>query len=157
MQNLIIWRHAEAEVQSETGHDADRVLTKRGHKDAAKMAKWLVKHVPDHIALVSSPAIRCLQTAQPLHHLMGSEIKVADFLSVDGNVEGIIKAISGLNNTETLLMVGHQPNLGLLISQLLGMSESACVVKKGAVWWLKQRKFGQSLHCYIHAVIQPSF
>lgn len=157
MKNLIIWRHAEAEVQSETGHDSDRALTKRGHKDAAKMAKWLSKHMPNHVELLCSPARRCLETAKALQDLNGAEIKVSDFLSVDSNVLRIIQEISILNDTQTILIVGHQPNLGLLISKLLGINENACLVKKGAIWWLKQRKFGQSLDCYIHAVVQPGF
>lgn len=39
MANLILWRHAEAEAESVSGADADRALTKRGRKDAARMAK----------------------------------------------------------------------------------------------------------------------
>jgi phosphohistidine phosphatase len=157
MANIIIWRHAEAEVQSETGQDSDRSLTKRGYKDAAKIAKWLHKHIPDHVELFCSPARRCLQTAQALHDLNHTEIKVSDFLSVDSNVARIAKEISNTNESQTILIVGHQPNLGLLISKLLGLHESSCLVKKGAVWWLRQRKVGNSSHYYIHAVIQPNF
>jgi len=36
------------------------------------------------------------------------------------------------------------------------LHERACVVKKGAVWWLKQRKAGRSALYYIEAVKQPS-
>jgi phosphohistidine phosphatase len=157
MANLIIWRHAEAEMQSETGHDSDRMLTKRGYKDAAKIAKWLHKHLPDHFELFCSPALRCLQTAQALQDRSQVEIKVSDFLSVDSNVARIVKEISNNNESKTILIVGHQPNLGLLISKLLVLDESACLVKKGAVWWLKQRKVGHSSHYYIHAVMQPNF
>lgn len=38
MANLILWRHADAEILSVNGNDIDRALTKRGRKDAAKMA-----------------------------------------------------------------------------------------------------------------------
>ncbi|HSG92153.1 MAG TPA: histidine phosphatase family protein, partial [Methylotenera sp.] len=63
MKDLILWRHAEAEDISATGKDTDRVLTKRGRKDAAKMAKWLVKHLPADTVVLCSPALRCQQTA----------------------------------------------------------------------------------------------
>jgi phosphohistidine phosphatase len=96
-----------------------------------------------------------LQTAQALHDLNHTEIKVSDFLSVDSNVARIAKEISNTNESQTILIVGHQPNLGLLISKLLGLHESACLVKKGAVWWLRQRKMGRSTHYYIEAVKQP--
>jgi phosphohistidine phosphatase len=53
------------------------------------------------------------------------------------------------------LIVGHQPNLGLLITQLLGMHQSAGVVKKGSVWWLRQRIAGNESSYYIYTVKQP--
>ncbi|HEX7466215.1 MAG TPA: histidine phosphatase family protein, partial [Usitatibacter sp.] len=37
---LILWRHAEAE-DAGGGGDLARSLTKRGRKQAAKMAEWL--------------------------------------------------------------------------------------------------------------------
>jgi len=157
MANLIIWRHAEAEVQSDSGHDSDRVLTKRGRKDAAKIAKWLYKHLPEHTELLSSPARRCLQTADALQALSHMQIKVADYLSLDSDVAGMMQAIANKDNTQTILLVGHQPNLGLFISQLLGLQQRACDVKKGAAWWLKQRKVDGVAHYAIHAVKQPGF
>lgn len=157
MANLIIWRHAEAEVQSDSGHDSDRALTKRGRKDAAKIAKWLYKHLPEHTELLCSPARRCLQTAHALHELNQMEIKVADYLTVDSDVACMVQAIANEDNTQTILLVGHQPNLGLFISQLLGLHQSACAVKKGAVWWLKQRMVNGVTHYSIEAVKQPGF
>lgn len=157
MANLIIWRHAEAEVQSDSGHDSDRALTKRGRKDAAKIAKWLYKHLPEHAELLCSPARRCLQTAHALHDLNQMEIKIADCLSLDSDVTSLMQALDNQDNTQTVVLVGHQPNLGLFISRLLGLQQSACKVKKGAVWWLKQRQVDGLLHYYIDAVKRPGF
>jgi len=157
MANLIIWRHAEAEAQSESGHDRDRVLTKRGRKDAGRIAKWLYKHLPEHTELLCSPARRCLQTADALHDLNQMEIKIADCLSLDSHVGRIMQEVDNQDDTQTIILVGHQPNLGLFIAKLLGLHQSACVVKKGAVWWLKQRKLDGVSHYYIEAVKQPGF
>jgi phosphohistidine phosphatase len=64
------------------------------------------------------------------------------------------------NHQQTLLVVGHQPNLGLLISHLLAMP-NACVVKKGAIWWLRQRLISQengpAVQTYLFAVQQPTY
>lgn len=157
MANLIIWRHAEAEAQSESGHDRDRVLTKRGRKDAGRIAKWLYKHLPEHTELLCSPARRCMQTADALHDLNQMEIKIADCLSLDSHVGRIMQEVDNQDDTQTIILVGHQPNLGLFIAKLLGLHQSACVVKKGAVWWLKQRKLDGVSHYYIEAVKQPGF
>ena len=39
-----------------------------------------------------------------------------------------------------VLVVGHQPTLGQTIAQLIGLSAADCSVKKGAVWWLRNRQ-----------------
>lgn len=155
MTDLILWRHAEAEDVSATGKDTDRELTRSGRKDAAKMAKWLDKHLPADTVVLSSPARRCQETAAALSDLGQIEVKAADFLSVESNVERIAKALPAYDGAKALLLVGHQPNLGLLIVKLLGMHQSAGVVKKGSVWWLRQRLAGNDLTYYIHAVKQP--
>jgi len=155
MTDLILWRHAEAEDVSATGKDTDRILTKRGRKDAARMAKWLSQHLPTVTVVLCSPAQRCLETAAALSALNQVQIKVENFLSVDSSVERIAKELAAKYSTKTVLIVGHQPNLGLLITQLLGMHQSAGVVKKGSVWWLRQRLAGNDLTYYIHSVKQP--
>jgi phosphohistidine phosphatase len=155
--NLILWRHAEAEVQSTTGHDADRALTKAGHKDAAKMAKWLNQHLPSNTEVFCSPARRCLETAAALQKLNSIKINVADFLSLNSTAKLIAEKVSNDNSSQTILIIGHQPSLGLVISKLLGMKENACVVKKGAVWWLRQRQVNGVLQTYLFAVQHPDY
>jgi len=159
MANLILWRHAEAEDESASGKDIDRALTKRGHKDAVKMAKWLLQHLPANTQILCSPARRCMQTATALGDLTGLEVQVVEFLSVNSTVERIAKEVVNTDYHKTIVIVGHQPNLGYLIAKLLGMNEGACVVKKGAVWWLRQRLLnnGQknALQTYLFAVQHP--
>lgn len=155
MVDLILWRHAEAEDISASGKDTDRALTKRGRKDAARMAKWLSQHLPTVTVLLCSPALRCQETAAALSALNQVQVKIEDFLSVDSSVERIAKELSSKYSTKTVLIVGHQPNLGLLIVKLLGMHQSAGVVKKGSVWWLRQRLAGNDATYYIYTVKQP--
>jgi phosphohistidine phosphatase len=154
MTDLILWRHAEAEDVSASGKDTDRALTARGRKDAAKMAKWLDKHLPADTVVLCSPAKRCQETAAALSVLNQDKIKTEDFLSVESNVERIAFALPSYYSAKALLLVGHQPNLGLLIVKLLGLHQSAGVVKKGSVWWLRQRLVGGDLKYYIYAVQQ---
>lgn len=158
MANLILWRHAEAEEQSHTGKDTDRALTRRGQKDAQKMAKWLAQHLPDHAELWCSPARRCLETASSLEKLSGIKVNVLECLSIHNSVERIAKEVVNDDISRTIVVVGHQPNLCLLVSKLLGMNPDACVVKKGAVWWLRQRLSddGKTLQTYLFAVRHPS-
>ena len=160
MANLILWRHAEAEENSETGLDADRALTKAGRKDAAKMAKWLNEYLPQNTEILCSPAKRCLETVSALNRLTENKrnyhINIESFLGVDSNVESIAKQLLNDDSTQTKLIVGHQPNLGLLIAKILGMNDSA-VVKKGAVWWLRQRSIDGAIQTYLFTVQNPDY
>ena len=156
MANLIVWRHAEAEVISKTGADSDRALTKRGQKDAAKMAQWLHQHIPNNIVIFCSPAKRCLETVSALQKLISINVQVVEFLSIDSTPEMIVNQICDEDTNKTILIVGHQPNLGLVISKLLGMKESACAVKKGAIWWLRQREKEGAVRTYLFAVQPPN-
>lgn len=143
MANLIIWRHAEAEELSASGDDADRELTRRGVKDAARMARWLQQHLPENYEILSSPAQRCLQTAAALQHAShknnAKTLIIAPYLATDGSVALMLKKLINMHSNQTIVLVGHQPQLGEFIASLLGMAATACVVKKGAVWWLRQR------------------
>lgn len=169
VENIILWRHADAEIQSVSGQDLDRALTRPGQKDAAKMAKWLNQHLPKNTQIFCSPARRCLETVAALQQLnvdkMPLEVTVAEFLGVDRDVNSIVKKLGDNDGSKTILMIGHQPNFGSLISKLLDMQETACVVKKGAVWWLRQRripsgsasKANVTLQTYLFAVQHPDY
>ena len=157
MKNLILWRHAEAEVNSISGADSDRALTKRGYKDAVKMAKWLNKHLPPNTQVFSSPAKRCIETVAALQNIRSIQLEVVDFLSIETTPEIIATKISGETSSSNILIVGHQPNLSLVISKLLGINESVCPVKKGAVWWLRQHVLGEGMQTYLFAVQPPNF
>ena len=68
--DLILWRHAEAEDWPEGdpqgGSDLERSLTSRGEKQAARMANWLDRQLPEGARIFVSPARRCEQTALAL-------------------------------------------------------------------------------------------
>lgn len=161
MANLILWRHAEAEDFSTVDVDLHRALTKRGSKDALKMAKWLNAHLPEEAEVLCSPARRCLETADALNKsLKGSRkraIEMVDFLGVDSPVEAILEYVQNDDSSKTLVLVGHQPNLGQLVLKLVGMQDFACVIKKGAVWWLRQRLVDGQVQTYLFTVQNPHY
>ena len=55
----------------------------------------------------------------------------------------------------TVLVVGHQPVLGQTIAELVGFSAADCSVRKGAVWWLRQRQRLESIQTVIVTVQSP--
>ncbi|MBP6559599.1 MAG: histidine phosphatase family protein, partial [Burkholderiaceae bacterium] len=63
MMDLILWRHAEAQDEADDREDLQRTLTSRGEKQAARMAAWLDRQLPDGVRVLCSPARRTEQTA----------------------------------------------------------------------------------------------
>lgn len=160
MANILLWRHAEAEVESATGSDFDRALTKRGRKDALKIAAWLVKNMPEDIFVFTSPALRCIETATALQ-IVGLSVKIAiqtaDFLAVDTPVQYYIAQGLKQAASKNVLLIGHQPNLAYLIGDLIRLPPSACVVKKGAVWWIRERNVDDGSQRYLFSIQQPDY
>jgi phosphohistidine phosphatase len=134
--DLILWRHADAEDGEGAPHDdLKRRLTARGERQAARMALWLHRQMPDGVRILVSPAVRAQRTAARLERKfttvesIGPGAMAKDLLAASGWPEG----------RRTVLLVGHQPALGELASLLLTGREAPWTIRKGAVWWLRNR------------------
>lgn len=134
--DLVLWRHAEAQEWTEGGDDMARRLTARGEKQAARMARWLDRQLPDSTRILVSPARRAEQTVAAL----GRKYKLAPELAPDASAAQLLELVQWPGGKGIVLVVGHQPTLGQTIAQLIGLSTTECAVKKGAVWWLRNRE-----------------
>ena len=140
---LILWRHAEAQEHPDLEHgqpgdalDLARKLTARGEKQAARMAAWLDRQLPDGARIFASPAQRTEQTALAL----GRKLKLRDELLPEGDPLALLELVQWPHGKSPVVVVGHQPTLGQVIARLLGLTEEDCPVKKGALWWLRHRE-----------------
>ncbi len=151
--DLILWRHAEA-IEPEPGQlDLTRPLTRRGEKQAAKMAAWLDRQLPDTTRVWASPARRTEQTVKAL----GRKYKLTEALSPLSSVDQLLELVQWPLGAGTVLVVGHQPTLGQTLSQMLGLSDSECAVKKGAVWWVRHRERDAEAQTVVITVQTPEF
>lgn len=153
MMDLILWRHAEAEEAADGMDDTARPLTARGEKQAARMAAWLDRQLPEGLRVLASPARRTEQTASAL----GRKFKMRAELLPGGTVEELLELAQWPRARGTVLIVGHQPLLGQTIAQLLGLQASECAVRKGAVWWLRQRQRLDQSQTVLMTVQSPEF
>ena len=149
--DLILWRHAEAQDPLEGQEDISRALTGRGEKQAARMAHWLDRQLPEGARVLASPARRCEQTA----HALDRKYKIRPELAIGGTVEQLLAVAQWPQGKATVLIVGHQPVLGQAIARLLGLNASECVVKRGAVWWLRNRERGALSQTVVVTVQSP--
>jgi phosphohistidine phosphatase len=156
--DLILWRHAEAQEHPEllTGRPGDaqdmaRRLTSRGEKQAARMAAWLDRQLPDGARIWSSPAVRCEQTVLAL----GRKFKLREEIAPDGGPLALLELVQWPQGKSPVVVVGHQPTLGRVVALLLGLTEADCSVKKGAVWWLRHRERGSGGQTVVVTVQTP--
>ncbi|WP_034294284.1 histidine phosphatase family protein [Herbaspirillum sp. RV1423] len=145
---LILWRHAEAELGEP---DEGRALTGKGHKHAWKIADWLDRNLPESCRILVSPATRTLQTAEAL----GRKFKIHPDLAPDKSPEALLAAANWPDSREPVLVVGHQPTLGLVAAQLIGGQQQEWSIRKANVWWIAQRERGDITTNYLRAVMAP--
>ncbi len=149
--DLILWRHAEAEEAAPGGDDLARALTPRGEKEAARVGAWLDRKLPEGARILCSPARRCEQTALAL----GRKYRIRPELAPDADPWHLLEAAQWPHAKGMVAIVGHQPTLGRVIAQLLGLQEGACPVRKGAAWWLRARERDGRLQAVLVAVQPP--
>ncbi len=151
--DLILWRHAEAEEAPEGGEDLERALTSRGEKQAARMAGWLDRQLPEGLRVLASPAKRTEQTARAL----GRKFKLRAELLPGGSPADLLELVQWPRSRGAVLVVGHQPMLGQVVAHLLALQASDCAIRKGAVWWLRHRQRLEAEETVLMAVQSPEF
>lgn len=149
--DLVIWRHAEAEDETQDQDDLQRALTPRGEKQAARMAQWLDLYLPESTRILTSPALRCEQTVLPL----GRKYKLREELAPGEKPGRLLEAAGWPDSRQAVLVVGHQPALGQVVAQLLGIKNGDCPIRKGAVWWLRTRERDGHQQTVVIAVQSP--
>lgn len=143
---LILWRHAEAEVGEP---DEGRALTGKGHKQAWKMADWLDSNLPNTCKILCSPATRTIQTAEAL----GRKFKIHPDLSPNCTAEQLLAAANWPNSREPVLLIGHQPILGQAAAILVTGEKKKWSIRKGSAWWIAQRERGDITTTFLKAIM----
>ncbi len=155
--DLILWRHAEAEDLQETDDgcsaDLSRRLTSKGEKQAARMAAWLDRQLPQGVKIWCSPAVRTEQTALALQR----KYRVREELGPDRTADDLLQLVQWPQAGQTALVIGHQPTLGRVIARLMNLQDTECAVKKGALWWLRQRERNGQPQTVLLTVQTPEF
>ena len=134
---LILWRHAEAE-DAVPGRiaDANRALTPHGHKQAARMARWLQERLPEDYRVLVSPATRTLQTAAALDR----QFETVDAVGLAATPRSLLAAAGWPQAPGITIVIGHQPTLGQVVARLLsGNDNTDWSLKKGSIVWIANR------------------
>jgi len=116
---LVILRHGKAAKHDPTGRDADRPLKPRGIRQADFVASELDARGPKPKLIVSSPAVRALNTAQIIHRQLGAPLEVDQRLFTDGTVATHMDVLQEHAHVGTLMIVGHNMTLSELAFTLI--------------------------------------
>ena len=120
MDRLILFRHAKAETDAESGDDFDRALAPRGRREAKAMGERLAAlGVSPDLALVS-PAVRTRQTWElATEALPSGEVRLEPSLyNADAGQIRRLAERAG-DGCGTVVVVGHNPGLQELTLRLL--------------------------------------
>jgi 8-oxo-(d)GTP phosphatase len=129
MQTVLLIRHARAtEREDWRGEDRLRPLTTAGRRQAVAIANELGESKIEQIR--SSPALRCMETVQPLAQRAGVKMNVDDRLSEGSTIALPPKSRAGLH-----VLCAHGDNIPALL-ETLGINCHDC--KKGSIWLLKR-------------------
>lgn len=134
---LLIVRHGHAVEREEFAalgkSDRLRPLSKRGEKRTPLIAQGLKLVEPKLSVILSSPYLRCVQTAEMIARVyVGTRIKHTDALRPSASIQAILEAVRSWDSRSIVCLVGHEPHLSLLVSHLVAKSaKSILMLKKG--------------------------
>jgi phosphohistidine phosphatase len=126
MKTILILRHAKSSWKHPELSDHDRPLNKRGRGEAPQVGQHLKEKglLPDII--LSSTALRARVTAQVAAEACAYEGEIRfipDLYRAD--IEDFVGILQGLEEAfNTVLLVGHNPDLEMLLDFLTGEDES---------------------------------
>ena len=133
---VILFRHGPAEPRDENlwPNDGDRPLTERGREKTRAAVGGLALLEPRVSRILTSPLVRCRQTAETLRDHVKSAHGLEDWhdLAPGGSNSAILQGIHGYRDQESIILVGHEPDLGFLAGSLLFGSGCLPFKKAGA-------------------------
>jgi len=115
---LYLVRHADA---VDPLQDLQRPLSKKGVDQSETISDFFVLTGMPVQALITSPALRCMQTSEKLLHALPQGISPIAKPFLGGSKTGDIQLFSWLEkcNYKTMILIGHEPQLSRTMHSLM--------------------------------------
>ena len=130
---LYFLRHGRADRSAWMGMDFERPLTGEGKERMAQEADTIHQLDLGVDAILTSPLIRALQTAE----IVAERMNALDLLVVDERLEpgfgpsDLAEILEEYPQADEIMLVGHEPDFSETISYLIGGGTIVC--KKGSL------------------------
>jgi phosphohistidine phosphatase len=138
--DLLLWRHADAFDARPGEEDLQRRLTPEGERQAERIGRWLAGVLPADARILVSPARRTQQTAAAL----GRAFETVAAIASGASPAAVLQAAGWPRATKPVLVVGHQPTLGLVAATLMCGTAQHWPVARASVWWLRAEPDGRA-------------
>jgi phosphohistidine phosphatase SixA len=118
---LWLMRHAEALTAEGFGTDFDRRLSEAGRRHVAQLGRWLKERAERPELIWHSPLVRARETAELLQSALGGDIRTeVSNLVAPGMAGDRLLSTLAARTERVIVCVGHQPDIGRCLSELLG-------------------------------------
>lgn len=120
---LYFLRHGEAAPREDPKYpkDYDRPLTKQGVKEMLDVADAIARLgiAPD--VILTSPLVRARQTAEMVADMIGMRKRLFETPALGGGFDlRKLNALLNEHSCEKVMLVGHEPDFSMIISELVG-------------------------------------
>lgn len=118
-RRLILIRHAKSSWDSAFADDHERVLNDRGVENAQSVGHWLAKngYIPD--VIVTSDAMRTLQTTALLKRGIDAAPETHEFAALYHAPPQTMIDVAKQFGQETVALVGHNPGIAVVAGMLV--------------------------------------
>jgi phosphohistidine phosphatase len=159
--DLYIIRHAIAQQlgQKNDFTDEKRALTSDGREKMREAARGLRKLGVELDLILTSPLVRAVETAEIVAGALGlnkKEVEQTPNLAPGASPDELFAEIKKHTGAESIALVGHQPDLGGLVSKIVqGNGSLAIMLKKGSVCCISVTETVPTLHGGLGWLLTP--
>lgn len=122
-KSLFVVRHGKARSKEVGEKDQERLLEAEGLRQAARLGSYLYNKNTQISAIISSSAIRAMQTAEQIADKLNYDLSriVADEDLYEASVRILLEKVNNLNNAwNEVVIVGHNPVVSYFVEFLTG-------------------------------------
>ena len=155
---IFVLRHGTAEPRESGKTDDARKLTADGKEKLGRVLEAAAKASVKPSAILSSPLVRAVQTAELAAHALHFEGRIArtEALLPDSTPQKLWDEIRSRKDDKQLLLAGHEPHLSASVAFLLGVPALQLDLKKGALVRLDMDGFEGEPKAVLKWVLTPS-
>ncbi len=132
MMRVFLLRHAIAHDRDRARwpDDSQRPLTAIGKRKFRKAARGLARLLPKAARILTSPYVRARETAGILAAVHGGKIVECPELGHGESARAVFELLR-VRAGQTVVLVGHEPDLGRFLAAAAGAESARIALKKG--------------------------